>query len=376
MENVKRDINYYHGFISSTEKLRKFLDEYRQATNTSFTVRSSRSYIKKRALNAVKSLKSNTPEQHDLTIGATQILECNVKEDEKVLQHTLSNEILIDTENETSVSTFEIASKDIRERTTDTPEEIFENKNDKQTAQEDMFDVDQTGKENSFEETQSLDDSVVTGPLRWEYILGKPPIPFTGVPFFIIGNTQYQCFFATADARTQKRRSEVEKTVKENPAIKQRTRRSLKRDCKAVMCIKSIVSFPEFTVQETISEVKSKKGCRKLKAKTLDKIRNAVEKGESIGHPAFWVYIPLPEAHSTHDLESEADKAVNLENVDEIAQILNAAAQYGGPVQVVQKSGDIVEFQITEMSDGIDDATQQIASQFLCFSEQQEAQET
>lgn len=163
MENVKRDINYYHGFISSTEKLRKFLDEYRQATNTSFTVRSSRSYIKKRALNAVKSLKSNTPEQHDLTIGATQILECNVKEDEKVLQHTLSNEILIDTENETSVSTFEIASKDIRERTTDTPEEIFENKNDKQTAQEDMFDVDQTGKENSFEETQSLDDSVVTG---------------------------------------------------------------------------------------------------------------------------------------------------------------------------------------------------------------------
>ena len=65
--------------------------------------------------------------------------------------------------------------------------------------------------------------------------------------------------------------------------MKARLRRSLKRDCKAVMCIKSIVSFPEFTVQDTISEIKSKKGCRKLKAETLDKIRGSVEKGESIG---------------------------------------------------------------------------------------------
>jgi len=51
------------------------------------------------------------------------------------------------------------------------------------------------------------------GPLRWEYILGKPPIPFTGVPFCIIGNTFYQCFYASADVRTQRKKKNTEDEV-------------------------------------------------------------------------------------------------------------------------------------------------------------------
>ena len=37
--------------------------------------------------------------------------------------------------------------------------------------------------------TEDSDDSSggVVGPLRWEYVLGKPPIPFTGTPFYNIG---------------------------------------------------------------------------------------------------------------------------------------------------------------------------------------------
>ena len=50
MDHVTKTVDhYYNGFISSSEKLRQFLDEYRQATNMLFTVRTSRSYIKMRA---------------------------------------------------------------------------------------------------------------------------------------------------------------------------------------------------------------------------------------------------------------------------------------------------------------------------------------
>ena len=55
MENIKNELSYYYGYISSSEKLKCFLHDYRAVTYTSFTVRSSRSYIKKRALNALKS---------------------------------------------------------------------------------------------------------------------------------------------------------------------------------------------------------------------------------------------------------------------------------------------------------------------------------
>ena len=50
MDHVTKTVDSYcNGFISSSEKLRQFLDEYRQATNMLFTVRTSRSYIKMRA---------------------------------------------------------------------------------------------------------------------------------------------------------------------------------------------------------------------------------------------------------------------------------------------------------------------------------------
>ena len=49
-----------------------------------------------------------------------------------------------------------------------------------------------------------------TGPLRWEYDLGKPPIPFVGIPFCIIGNTHYQCFYASPDIRTLRNKQRKE----------------------------------------------------------------------------------------------------------------------------------------------------------------------
>ena len=74
MQHIKRDLDYYYGYVSSSEKLREFLDEYRHVTNMVFTVRSSRSYIKKRALDAVKRY-AELNEGDELVIGATQTLD-------------------------------------------------------------------------------------------------------------------------------------------------------------------------------------------------------------------------------------------------------------------------------------------------------------
>ena len=124
-------------------------------------------------------------------------------------------------------------------------------------------------------------------------------------------------------------------------------------------------------MDENIHEVKTKKGCRKLKAATLDKIRHAVDVGESIGHPAFWVYIPLPDAHTTHDVLAEPGKILDNENMDEIAQILNVAAQYGGQVHLLQRGDDnVIEFKISENPGGeLVETADHVTNEFLCFSE-------
>lgn len=120
------------------------------------------------------------------------------------------------------------------------------------------------------------------------------------------------------------------------------------------MCIKSIVAFPDFTVEDKINGVKSKKGCRKIKAAALETVRKSVEKGEAVGHPAFWVCIPLPEAHTTHDLSSDSDTAQNeaqvsqeSESIDAIAHILHVAAQYGGKIEILQHVEENMEFELT-----------------------------
>ena len=101
--------------------------------------------------------------------------------------------------------------------------------------------------------------------------------------------------------------------------------------------------------------VKTKKGCRKIKAAALEKVRNAVTNGTSTGHPAFWVCVPLPDAHTTHDLnpinlqESEETEETPVENMDAITHILNVAAQYGGKVHILQKGDEnIIEFQLND----------------------------
>ena len=162
------------------------------------------------------------------------------------------------------------------------------------------------------------------------------------------------------------------------PRSRKRSRRSLKRDCKAVMCIKSVVSFPEFDIRDSMLAIKSKKGCRKLKEAALSRVRSSLSGGQSVGHPAFWLNIPLPEAHTTHELvppllspQSHTSKAdIRLSNtadeqpssgcvgssgndggLDAISQIVNVAAQYGGKVQILQKSnGDLLEFQLEDGS--------------------------
>ena len=180
---------------------------------------------------------------------------------------------------------------------------------------------------------------------------------------------------------------------------RKRSRRSLKRDCKAVMCIKSVVSFPEFDIRDAMSTVKSKKGRRKLKETALSRVRNSLHSGQSVGHPAFWLNIPLPEAHTTHELvpppslgagspallthqhsftpplttdarllmnattttdrrqtsgvgvcvDNNTDTVVDDDGLDAITHIINVAAQYGGKVQILQKSnGDLLQFQLSE----------------------------
>ena len=54
---------------------------------------------------------------------------------------------------------------------------------------------------------------LILGLLRWEYNSGNPPISFTGTPFLIIGNTFYQCFFASADIRVRRKNEEWEKNL-------------------------------------------------------------------------------------------------------------------------------------------------------------------
>ena len=143
----------------------------------------------------------------------------------------------------------------------------------------------------------------------------------------------------------------------------------MKRDCKAVMCIKSIVTFPEFSIVDKIHGVKSKKGCRKLKATTLDNLRDGVEKGESIGHPAFWVHIPLPEAHSTHDILDTSSKVTDHGNMDEISHILQLAAQYGGHLEFAQQGAEnIVHLNIND-TELTNNPSVEIPTEFLCVND-------
>jgi len=124
------------------------------------------------------------------------------------------------------------------------------------------------------------------------------------------------------------------------------------------MCIKSIVAFSDFNVEEDMIGIKTKKGCRKIKAATLEKVRHAILNGETIGHAAFWVCVPLPEAHTTHDLNpvhsqenEETEEEPPVENMDAITHILNVAAQYGGKVHILQKGDEnIIEFQLNDTS--------------------------
>ena len=77
-EHIKRESSYYHGYVSSGQKLREFLDEYRTTTNMCFTVRSSRSYLKKRALNSAQKKSnnsSNDTNDEQLLLGATETLD-------------------------------------------------------------------------------------------------------------------------------------------------------------------------------------------------------------------------------------------------------------------------------------------------------------
>ena len=158
MENIKRDLNYFHGFISSTEKLRNFLDEYRLATNTSFTVRSSRSYLKKRAISAVKAVKNNFSDKTDLSIGPTQALD-NVNQ---------SGIIMNSSEKESSIAKdiFENGITEPLTETTETNTDLPEKSDD--TSQEKLLlnlTMYNKEKENVVENIEELmmDDSIVTG---------------------------------------------------------------------------------------------------------------------------------------------------------------------------------------------------------------------
>lgn len=146
-----------------------------------------------------------------------------------------------------------------------------------------------------------------------------------------------------------------------------------------------------------MSTVKSKKGRRKLKETALSRVRSSLYSGQSVGHPAFWLNIPLPEAHTTHELvipppvaaassflthqhtftsplttdsplllhtdrRKTTDVGICTENntdntnndtaddgLDAITHIINVATQYGGKVQILQKSnGDLLQFQLSE----------------------------
>ena len=112
MENIKDDLSYYHGYISSSEKLKCFLDDYRFATSTSFTVRSSRSYIKKRALNALRAIKNENSE-----ISTTDNIRLNDMDDVMIDQHNenhLTDSIKSDVKGMKKITgnTFEVVSPD------------------------------------------------------------------------------------------------------------------------------------------------------------------------------------------------------------------------------------------------------------------------
>ncbi|XP_066928980.1 uncharacterized protein [Clytia hemisphaerica] len=306
MEHVQKELDYYHGFISSGSKLREFLEEYRKVTNMVFTVRSSRSYIKKRA-----ALNSNILDAAHQTLG-----ESDITEERALDENNMTEEMDEDTSLDKTASKDRTNKKERKNSSISKPEEY------------------------------TVMDSIMTGPLRWEYDFGMPPIPFTGTPFCIIGNTHYKCFYACPDSRTLRKRKLTEDDQTLENMVKKRSRRSLKRDCKAMMCIKSIVCFPEHTVKHSIQKASSKKACRKLKASALNQIRDAFLNGEAIGHPAFWLHVPLPEAHTTHDLfpENVEERLIEqpTDSMDAITHILSVAARYGSKVQMSSKGTDNV----------------------------------
>ena len=146
------------------------------------------------------------------------------------------------------------------------------------------------------------------------------------------GNTTYQCQYACAHVRTQRKREEREQLKRENPCAKIRAdRRSKKRDCKASLFVKSIVAFPEYSITERLRGVSSKKGVRKLKAATLGTLRGCIERGELQGEPGFWLHVPLPQAHTTHDvLDVSQDGSCFSDAMnDDIANLLQCAPMKG-----------------------------------------------
>ena len=124
MDHVTKTLDYYYnGYISSSEKLRQFLDEYRQATNMLFTVRTSRSYIKMRAAAGSStsstrnsSIKNLTPPRNLNPVIENALVDCgksNLSKNSVKNENELSP---LSNSTQTSVGDLETTDKPIEQQ--------------------------------------------------------------------------------------------------------------------------------------------------------------------------------------------------------------------------------------------------------------------
>ena len=76
------------------------------------------------------------------------------------------------------------------------------------------------------------------------------------------------------------------------------------------MCIKSIVSFDQYALPTEQLPQKSKR-VRNMKENKLKALRLALQSGDCTAVPGFWLHIPLPEAHTSHDLLTDPNRVMD-----------------------------------------------------------------
>nr|CAB3263045.1 uncharacterized protein LOC100187063 [Phallusia mammillata] len=150
--------------------------------------------------------------------------------------------------------------------------------------------------------------------IYWEYNSGNLEVPFTGVPFVVRSCLTKHCQFGshyyktTAERLAKQVRDSASNSSVAPPELKKRRNKpTKKRDCPAIMHIREVVMFPDFSLDlERMFETKYH--VRQEKTNLILKLKQAIAAASSDlnnslnGLQRFYVNLPLPEVHMGHPM--------------------------------------------------------------------------